>query len=164
MTLPEDRFQFLKAIPIFAGVHADALQELSQHAEELRCPAGTLAVQEGEPGNRMFVIHTGKVEVIKHLGKDTEKQLATLATKDFFGEMCIIECVVRSASVRATEDTLLLGIKAMDLYHLFRKWPDQYAIVILNIARDLSRRLRSLDEHWCNNGGKTNGDGNGNGN
>jgi CRP/FNR family transcriptional regulator, cyclic AMP receptor protein len=36
----------------------------------------------------------------------------------------------------------------MDLYHLFKRFPEQYAIVILNIARDLARRLRALDEKF----------------
>jgi CRP/FNR family transcriptional regulator, cyclic AMP receptor protein len=62
--------------------------------------------------------------------------------------MSIIESVTRSASLRALEETCLFGLRSMDLYHLFKRRPDQYAIVILNIARDLSRRLRALDEKF----------------
>jgi CRP-like cAMP-binding protein len=62
--------------------------------------------------------------------------------------MSIIECVARSASVRAVEDTFLFSLKGTDLYRLFQRHPDQYAIVILNIARDLSRRLRAIDEKF----------------
>ena len=54
--------------------------------------------------------------------------------------------MTRSASVRAVEDTFLFALKGIDL--LFQKHPDQYAIVILNIARDLSRRLRAIDERF----------------
>jgi CRP/FNR family cyclic AMP-dependent transcriptional regulator len=64
------------------------------------------------------------------------------------GEMSIIEPVTRSAAVRAVEETFLFALRGLDLYHLFQKQPDQYALVILNIARDLSRRLRSLDERY----------------
>jgi hypothetical protein len=64
------------------------------------------------------------------------------------GEMSIIECVTRSASLRALEKTSLFGLRSIDLYRLFQRRPDQYAIVILNIARDLSRRLRALDEKY----------------
>jgi CRP/FNR family transcriptional regulator, cyclic AMP receptor protein len=61
----------------------------------------------------------------------------------------MIECVTRSASLRAAETASLFSLKGTDLYHLYRHQPDQYAIVILNIARDLSRRLRSIDEKFA---------------
>jgi CRP/FNR family transcriptional regulator, cyclic AMP receptor protein len=77
-----------------------------------------------------------------------ETVLAVLGPQDFLGEMSIIECVARSASVRAVEDTSLFALRGTDLYRLFQHHPDQYAIVILNIARDLSRRLRAIDEKF----------------
>jgi len=88
------------------------------------------------------------VEVVKNLAQPHETILAALRPKDFLGEMSIIECVARSASVRAVEDTSLFALKGTDLYRLFKRYPDQYAIVILNIARDLSRRLRAIDEKF----------------
>ena len=60
----------------------------------------------------------------------------------------MIDCVARSASIRAIEDTTLFSLKGTDLYRLFQHHPDQYAIVILNIARDISRRLRAIDEKF----------------
>ena len=148
MISSDERLDFLHAIPIFAGLHPEALEELCRHFEEIHCPAGTLAVREGEPGNRMFIIHSGLVEVIKNLDAPRHRVLAKLKPRDFFGEMSIIECVARSASVRAREDTVLFGLKGADLFHLFKYRADQYAILILNLARDLSRRLRALDERW----------------
>jgi len=54
--------------------------------------------------------------------------------------------VARAASLRTIEDSFLFALKSTDLHHLFRHQPAQYAILILNIARDLSRRLRAIDE------------------
>ena len=96
----------------------------------------------------MFIVHTGRVEVVKNLAKPNQTLLAVFGPRDFMGEMSIIECVTRSASVRALEKTSLFGLRGIDLYRLFQRRPDQYAIVILNIARDLSRRLRALDEKY----------------
>lgn len=140
---------FLEAIPIFAGLAPIALSEIANAVEEAVFHTGDIIVREGEPGNRMFIICSGAVEVVKFLAQPRETVLAALGPKDFLGEMSIIECVVRSASVRALEDTALLALKGIDLYHLFQHHPDQYAIVILNIARDLSRRLRAIDERFC---------------
>jgi len=143
-----ERLEFLRTIPVFAGLDEQGLKIFVEHAQEIACPAGMLAVHEGAPGNQMFIIYSGSVQIIKGLGEPREHILATLHSRDHFGEMCIIECVARSASARATEDTVLLGLKGSDLFHLFKYRADQYAILILNLARDLSRRLRALDERW----------------
>jgi len=140
---------FLQAIPIFAGLTAAALSEIASAVEEVVFRRGDIIVNEGEPGNRMFIIGSGSVEIVKNLAQSKETVLAVLRPRDFLGEMSIIECVSRSASVRAVEDTSLLALKAIDLYRLFQRHPDQYAIVILNIARDISRRLRALDEKYA---------------
>ncbi|MBV8588231.1 MAG: cyclic nucleotide-binding domain-containing protein [Verrucomicrobia bacterium] len=142
------RQEFLATIPIFAGLNADALSALSAAVEEAAFPAGETVVQEGEPGNRMFIIHTGQLQVVKRLAQPDETVLAAFGPRDFLGEMSIIECVVRAASILAIEDSHLFALKGTDLYRLFKRQPDQYAIVILNIARDLSRRLRAIDEKF----------------
>jgi CRP/FNR family transcriptional regulator, cyclic AMP receptor protein len=149
MIAAPDRQVFLETIPIFAGISVDALATISAAAEEFNFQPGEIIVREGEPGNRMFIIQAGRVEVVKHLAQPRETILALLKPKDFLGEMSIIECVARSASVRAIDETLLFALKGTDLYRLFLNYPDQYAIVILNIARDLSRRLRAVDEMFC---------------
>jgi CRP/FNR family transcriptional regulator, cyclic AMP receptor protein len=143
------RQKFLQAIPIFAGLTTTALTEIACAVEETAFHKDDIIVREGEPGNRMFIIGQGSVEVVKNLGRSRETVLAVLLPNDFLGEMSIIECVARSASVRAIEETVLFAIKGIDLYHLFQKYPDQYAIVMLNIARDISRRLRALDERFA---------------
>jgi CRP/FNR family cyclic AMP-dependent transcriptional regulator len=137
---------FLETIPIFAGLNSSALAVIADAVEQAEFSAGETIVEETETGNRMFIIYTGRVEVVKHLGEARETVLAVLKPKEFFGEMCIIECLTRCASVRAIEDTLVFALKSTDLHRLFEQQPDQYAIVILNIARDISRRLRALDE------------------
>jgi CRP/FNR family transcriptional regulator, cyclic AMP receptor protein len=138
--------RFLRTIPIFAGLNSSALAVIAGAVEQASFHPGETIVEEAETGNRMFVIHRGKVEVVKHRGEAHETILATLGPREFFGEMCIIDCLVRCASVRALEDTFLFALKSTDLHHLFERHPDQYAILILNIARDISRRLRALDE------------------
>ena len=148
MITPKERQFFLEGIPIFAGLNAAALSEISNAVEEVAFSAGDVILREGEPGNRMFIVYSGRLEVIKNLAQARETLLAVLRPKDFLGEMSIIECVARSASVRAVEDTFLFSLKGTDLYRLFQRHPDQYAIVILNIARDLSRRLRAIDEKF----------------
>jgi CRP-like cAMP-binding protein len=140
---------FLETIPIFAGLNRAALAEIARSVEEGAFRTGEIIVREGEAGNRMFIIRSGRVEIVKHLAQARETVLAVLGPGNFLGEMSIIECVTRCASVRALEDSFLFALKSIDLYRLFQRYPDQYAILILNIARDLSRRLRTLDERFA---------------
>jgi CRP/FNR family cyclic AMP-dependent transcriptional regulator len=149
MIAPNERLEFLRTIPIFAGLNETALSELVKVADEISVENKEVIVREGEAGNRMFIIHSGRVEVVKYLGQPRETVLAMFGSRDFLGEMSMIECVTRSASLRAAEQTYLFSLKGTDLYHLYRHQPDQYAIVILNIARDLSRRLRTIDEKFA---------------
>jgi len=144
----QERLDFLQGIPIFAGLDSSALLSIADAVQESIAQADSVIVREGEPGDRMFIVRTGRVQVVKHLGKPNQTLLAVFGPRDFMGEMSIIECVARSASLRAIEDTSLFALRGIDLYHLFKRRPDQYAIVILNIARDLSRRLRALDEKF----------------
>jgi CRP/FNR family transcriptional regulator, cyclic AMP receptor protein len=143
------RQTFLQAIPIFAGLTPSAINEIASAVEEAVFQKDDVIVREGEPGNRMFIIGEGSVEIVKNMGRPRETVLAILLPRDFLGEMSIIDSVARSASVRAAEETTLFALRGIDLYHLFQKHPDQYAIVILNIARDISRRLRVLDERFA---------------
>ena len=145
----EERQHFLRDIPIFAGLEHAALLGIAGAIQETVAGNGSIIVSEGEPGDRMFIVYSGQVEVVKHLAKPDQTALAIVGPKDFMGEMSIIECVARSASLRAVQETLLFGLRSIDLYRLFQQRPDQYAIVILNIARDLSRRLRALDEKFA---------------
>jgi CRP-like cAMP-binding protein len=63
--------------------------------------------------------------------------------------MCILETLPRAATVRAFEATSLDALSSMAFYELYRAMPEQYSILVLNIARDLSRRLRRLDEIYA---------------
>jgi CRP/FNR family transcriptional regulator, cyclic AMP receptor protein len=148
MLTATERQEFLQTIPIFAGLNEAALSELSLAAGEAEYQGKEVIVREGEAGDRMFIIHSGRVEVVKHLGSPKETVLAVFGSRDFLGEMSIIECVTRSASLRALDRSFLFALKGIDLYRLYRRQPDQYSIVILNIARDLSRRLRAIDERF----------------
>ena len=97
-------------------------------------------------GNRFFLVGEGLVRVCKHLGLPHEVELARLSPGDFFGEMCILETLPRSATVQAVIDTTVYSLTSLNFYHLYQAMPAQYSILVVNIARDLSRRLRHLDE------------------
>ena len=139
----------LQKIPVFTGLDNDARKLLLERAEKLEFPAGAVITREGENGNRLYVIDKGAVRVFKNFGQPNQVELASLKEKEFFGEMCILDTLPRIGTVQAAEPTVVIAIPAASLHHLYRQMPAQYSIVLLNLARDLSRRLRHLDEIYA---------------
>src|SRR5258707_12120317 len=129
-----ERQEFLRTIPIFAGLNEAALSELVTVAEEVSAESNEVIVREGEAGNRMFIIYSGQVEVVKYLGEPKETILAMFGSRDFLGEMPMTECVKGSASLRAARLPSLSRRKGTDLYRLYRPQPDHTATACLRTA------------------------------
>jgi len=142
------RENFLHLVPMMAGLDDEAIHFLSGLAREDHFPAGSVILGEGEPGNRMFFLAGGHVLVVKGHGTVQPVILARLGPGEFFGEMSLVESVARSASVLAEEEVTACTLKGTDFHRLYQHRPAQYGIVMLNLARDLSRRLRALDERF----------------
>jgi len=137
-------------IPIFAGLQPRALDFLVAKAREVVARPGEIILREGETGNRMFLIRSGQVRVRK--GESDPVEIAIVNAGDFFGEMCILETLPRAATVEALTHSVFSTLSSINFYQFYEAMPDQYSILILNIARDLSRRLRRRDEVFAAQG------------
>jgi CRP/FNR family transcriptional regulator, cyclic AMP receptor protein len=103
-------------------------------------------VSEGGCGGSLLLIRKGRAEVRKSLGKNNHKFLRELCAGEFFGEMCFLNKVPRSASVVALEDCEILELESTDFDKLVRKYPEIGLKVYKNIASELVDRLRRNDE------------------
>jgi CRP-like cAMP-binding protein len=74
-------------------------------------PAGTVLFSEGDDGEEMYVIQSGRVQLTRHV-RGREAHLATLPPGEFFGEMAIVNNQPRSATATVLEDAHLLVIDA----------------------------------------------------
>lgn len=135
----------LQAMAVFGGVPADALVWLIDRAERVRVPSGGLFFREGDPGTTMYVLLAGRVAVTR-VREGREESLGRFDAGDCFGEMALLDLCPRSATVRAVEDSVALAIDNRLLYRLYEHAPEPYTILILNLGRELSRRLRKADE------------------
>jgi len=142
-------FDALASIPVLTGINPAAQTLLAEEGIVRDFAPGTWIVREGEKGHSLFILVEGDVEVIKNADSPHAVTLAVLHQGTFFGEMCIVEPMPRAASVRTLAQVRAIEIKAATLYHLFKQMPDQYSIVLLNLERDMARRLRKLDEAFA---------------
>lgn len=149
ITSTPELFSALANIPVLTGINFSAQTLLAQEGLVHDFATGAWIVREGDAGHSFFILVQGDVEVVKHADTPHAVVLARLDQGTFFGEMCVVDPVPRAASVRALAPVKVIEIKAATLYHLFLKMPDQYSIVLLNLARDMARRLRRLDDAFA---------------
>jgi CRP-like cAMP-binding protein len=139
------RLELLQRMPVFGAIRNDALEVLLEHAREFAVPTGDYFFRENDPASSMFVLEAGRAVVVKGWqGRDLV--LHTLGAGDCFGEMALMDLFPRSASVRADEDCRAIEFSAADLLHLFERDAEQFALIQMNIGREVCRRLRAADE------------------
>ena len=135
----------MREIGLFGGLADDVLANFVGSLEVLALDAGSVVFKEGEMGREMFVVLGGEMEVLKHSKKNYEARVAILGPGDWFGEMSILDVLPRSATVRTLAPSRLLKLTAHELDALYRKDIKAYTLLTLNIAREMSRRLRVAD-------------------
>ena len=147
MTLSPDHptVNDLRAIGLFGALSDDVLRQFADTLAVQVIDTGTTLFREGEDGRDMFVVLQGELEVLKRSHRGTDARVALLGPGDWVGDMSIVDIQPRSASVRALAPTRLLRVTAADLDNIYRTDLKAYSIVILNLARELSRRLRVTD-------------------
>jgi CRP/FNR family transcriptional regulator, cyclic AMP receptor protein len=139
------RIELLQKMPIFGGIGTDALDFLLASCPIDTVRAGEYFFREDDDGDCMFVLEAGAVDVLKAWdGQD--HLLHTLNEGDCFGEMSVIDHCARSASVRAVEDCSAIRISSGNLYRLYAHDIKQFALIQMNMGREVSRRLRDAND------------------
>jgi CRP-like cAMP-binding protein len=139
------RIALLQNMPIFGALRDDALECLLEGAASVARQAGTYFFREGDEAQCLYVIEHGSVEVLKRWD-GRQWALHQLGAGDCFGEMALMDFCPRSASVRAVEDCRAIEIAAGALQRLAERDLEQFALIQMNMGRELSRRLRAADE------------------
>jgi CRP-like cAMP-binding protein len=101
---------------------------------------GDVIIREGETGDCMYVIQSGRVEVVQ-TGEKGEQHLAFLGPGDFFGEMALFEHQERSATVRSAGDSRVLKVDKKTLLRRIGEDP----LLAMNLLQTMSHRIRDLD-------------------
>jgi CRP-like cAMP-binding protein len=135
----------LREIGLFGALSDEVLIHLASTLKQHTALPGEMLFREGDLAHEMFVLLDGEVEVVKKSRAGREHRIALLGPADCFGEMSLIDMQARSATVRSVAPSRLLRISSEDMDALYRHDLKSYALITLNIARDLSRRLRVTD-------------------
>jgi len=137
---------FLGQVSIFSLMKKDDLDRIAEIAEKHRFRKGDLIIRESDRDRRLFIVISGNVEVVKGFGTGNERRLRIMGPLSYFGEMSLIDDLVRSASVIARDDTELLSV---DQEHL-RKVIATYPEIAFELLQMLSRRIRAIEKNMLN--------------
>lgn len=146
--------EFLKTVTLFEGLTDVQVQQVAAIMHEETLPTGQPIIQEGEEGDRMYIIQEGTVEVSRTLTMKVakrdfgqkEKTFIRLGSKFFFGEMALLENDVRSATVTTVTDCKLFVILRDDFNPLCENFPEIGYKILRNIAKTIAGRLRRTNQ------------------
>jgi uncharacterized membrane protein len=134
---------FLSQIQLFAQLDEDERGVLGQAMNERALRSGEVLFRVGDPGDSMFIVTSGAVELFV---KDTAGQKIVLHTAtpgDFFGELSLLDGGSRTASAVGVEPSNLLVLDREDLLQLFRKRPDAALDMLAAMSR-MTRKSNAL--------------------
>jgi NTE family protein len=130
---------FLGRVPLFAGLEAGLLESLAVRARPLSVPAGAWLFRRDEPGDAMFVVRAGRLEVID---EEQDAILRELGRGDALGELALISAAPRSASVRAARASDVLEVDRSDFEALLEDSP-QWSLALNRMLAEQLRNTRS---------------------
>lgn len=142
--MPQTRMQLLQAMPIFGGVDEATITWLLEGAAMHDVKCGECVFHEGDVDSSVYVIEAGNFSVYRHWD-NKDYRARVLGPGDCFGEMALIDCKPRSATVRADTDGRLIQMTAAQLGDLYGPRPEQYTLILINLGREVCRRLRDAD-------------------
>ncbi len=138
----ESLAEILQTIPLFRDLTTKELRILEQIVHIRTYGAGEPVFVETEPGAGMYVIRTGRVDIVLRPKAENPLMLAELESGDFFGEMALLGDTSRSATALARERSELIGFFHPDLIEIINIHPSMGAKISLGLAKTLAERLR----------------------
>jgi len=129
-----------REIPAFREVPPHHLRQLARLAHCHTFSAGEVIIRMGEFGSTMYVMYSGRVEVVQERPPETVI-LASLGPGDFFGELSIFDGERRSATVVAVEETETVALDHLDLVRVLARSPE----LGLALLKGLSERVRAAN-------------------
>lgn len=141
----EHLMRWLPTIALFGGLQEPTLRRLIQMMGVHRCQSGEEIIKQGEAGRALFIVFDGEVMVAREGDSRRRIKMIRLGPGEFFGEMSLIDIQKRSASVIVQTPSVLYSLGNRDLYQLYLEDVPGYVMVLQNLCRELSRRLRTTN-------------------
>lgn len=135
--------EILSRAGIFLGVQSSAVEALAHKLSTVDFPCGHLIFDQGDPGDCLYVISSGKVKIRSRSPGNKESLLALLGPSDVFGELAVFD-----PGPRATSATALTEVQALEISRpLLRAWIAERPEIAEQLLGVLARRLRHTNDN-----------------
>ena len=131
----------LQRYSLFGGLLPEQIGQILPHVSDESYKSGEEIITEGTPNDKIRFIMEGKVSVIKQGVILTE-----FKEGDTFGEMEVLDVMPSAATITALTDTRAISISNRALREIYKADIHSFSLILMNLARDLSRRLRRMDD------------------
>lgn len=132
----------LVQVPLFAALDPESADMLEATLTRRTIARGHVVFREGDPGDRLFVVMSGKVKISRAASDGRENLLAVLGTGEMFGELSLFDPGPRTATVTTVTEATLASLDHDDLRPLLIERPG----VAVHLLQALAQRLRRTNE------------------
>ena len=144
--MTSERAEFLATVSLFSHLKEDELRRLAGQSRYCTFKFGEVIIQEGERDDHLYILISGKANVFKSYRTPKEKRLRVLEPPAYFGELALIDDLVRSATVVAMGDTQTLCLDRLNLDREIERSP----LIAKKLLKMLNRRLLALEKTLVN--------------
>lgn len=137
------KLDYLKKVFVLSELPDAELGDISKVSSVVRFKNRGIVIKEDSPGDFVFFILKGKVQIYRTSDENKVKTLAILSDGDFFGEMSVLSPALRCASAKALGNVRLLRLKAQDFQRVLK----EKQAITLAVLDTLCRRLRTANKH-----------------
>ncbi|HEX2989906.1 MAG TPA: PP2C family protein-serine/threonine phosphatase [Anaerolineales bacterium] len=147
----------LARIPFFTDLPEDELDRIMAQLEIVNLKSGEILFREGDPGENMYIVVSGDLEILMAPDTDNELILNRVPQGEYIGEMSLVTGAPRTASVRAHGDVVLLSMSRAQLLDLLHQHPQLASTMVsvlshrldntnVSTFRDLTEKNRQLQQ------------------
>lgn len=135
----------VKGCPLFHEIYDEEVEKVLKDCLVASYEVGDKIVTQGEEGTDIFVILTGEADI--KVTKDGKEQfIATIGKGDLFGEMVLINETTRTADIVCSQRAEVLIMTFENFFSYFKKNPKVFALMVLNVTRLVTKRLKNSNK------------------
>jgi HEAT repeat protein len=135
------RLLALREVPLFSELSLDRLEAIHQLMHESEYLVGECVIREGDPGNDLYVLVEGELQIYKSHGTPAQRFLSTLTPIGYMGEIAILDGSARSATAIASKDSRLLSLGGEPFKEVILQNPE----ISFEIFKVLTARVRAAE-------------------
>ena len=144
MKVNKKLYAILKSVTIFSGLSENEIKEICLKCSSAKGAKEDIIIEQDTEATEIFILLTGGLKIILNI-REAPIELAEMGPGHCIGEASVIGVQRHSASVVLTEDSEFIVLTRKALMEIYSGNKDVFSILILNIARELARRLYKTD-------------------